>query len=268
MITPLGKTHTDSLQRLLSTDTTVNLFLLGFLQTHGLEGGSWVGHLGPSLDACTLILPGRLVVPYAPEPNNAFRIGAHLRGRYRPSMLVGPRAASDALWQAWTLGEVEPRRHYNQQLYSVSTPPIGANVPGFRRARAKDWRVIAQYSAEMQVEDLGQDPRDEEAGLHERVVKDRISRGITWIIERHGEILFQVNVGTSNEHGCQIGGTYVPPHARGRGLATEGVRAMVRELLQDHSQVTLHVNEVNTPAVRTYERVGFKPICPFRLITL
>jgi hypothetical protein len=41
-----------------------------------------------------------------------------------------------------------------------------------------------------------------------------------------------------------------------------------RRLIADVPMVTLHVNEANHPAVRSYEAVGFRRSTPFRLMTL
>ena len=158
MIVQLSKTHEASLRRLLQTEPTINLFLLGFLDSHGLGAATWVGVMGHEVEACALVIPGRLVVPFAPQSSHAHRIGQYFRGRYRASMMVGPREASDALWDGWTQGEVAPRRRYDQRLYAIDTPTVSPPVPGFRRAVAADWPTVSRFSGEMEAEDLGRDP--------------------------------------------------------------------------------------------------------------
>lgn len=119
----------------------------------------------------------------------------------------------------------------------------------------------------MEVEDLGRSPlSDPEA--HEAAVRERIRNGKTWVIERDGRIVFQINVGTATALGCQVGGTWVPRDLRGAGLATAGMRELCRRLLKRHPYVSLHVNEANTPAVRVYENAGFVRSAPYRLITV
>ena len=78
--------------------------------------------------------------------------------------------------------------------------------------------------------------------------------------------MFQVNVGATHARGCQVGGTWVPRADRGRGLASAGVAATCRWLLARYPRVTLHVNEANGPAVRVYEKAGFRRDAAFRLI--
>ncbi|TNE92285.1 MAG: GNAT family N-acetyltransferase [Deltaproteobacteria bacterium] len=256
-------------EELLRHDPVINLFLLGFLDVHPLQRALWLGATdGDTLHGVTLLVPGRLAVPYAPRVDAAGLIGAHLRRRrHFPVMTVGPRAATDALWGEWAPG-IKTRCFFDQRLYMCDTPPAGERLPGFRRALEHEWRQIAHYAGLMEEEDLGRNPALEEGPTHEAVVVDRIRSGRTWVLERNGEILFQINVGTTTEVGCQVGGTYVPLHHRGKGYATAAMRELCRRLLVQHACVTLHVNEANTPAVALYERSGFTRAHPMRLITL
>lgn len=253
-----------ALETLLARDPIVNLFLIGFLTAHPVERTWWYG-LGRPMRAVVLVLPGRLAVPYALYPGDAARLGAHLAEQHGLCLLVGPREAADALWARWSMGAA-PRRLHDQRLYCLEEAPPGEDPPGFRLARPEDKDAIAWGAAEMEREDTGTDPRQHDPAHHLAVVTDRIRSGRTYVIEESGQIVFQVNVGTTHPLGCQIGGTWVPRSARNRGLAQRGIAATCRLLLARHPRVTLHVNEANTPAVRAYERVGFVRAAPFRLL--
>ena len=246
----------------------MNLFLLGFLAVHRLERAWWYGTFGGgALTGVVMVLPGRLAVPWIEGRSDAVALGRHLATLHTPCMLVGPREACDGLWETWA-GDVQATRFYDQRLYTVKSAPEVGLVNGFRRASFDDWPAVAQWAAEMEEEDLGSNPASEDPELHERVVQERVKSGRTWVIERAGEIVFQINVGTTTAWGCQIGGTYVPKPHRGKGLATLGVAALMDRLLARQPLVTLHVNEANHPAVRVYEKVGFSRAAPFRLITV
>jgi uncharacterized protein len=253
-----------AMEALLGRDPVTNLFLVGFLAVHPVDRSWWYG-VGAPLRALALVLPGRLAVPYAADPADAASLGRHLRAQHLPSMVVGPREASDRLWASWTGGRAA-RRRYDQRLYELAQAPPGDDPPGFRGAVAAEWSIVAQQAARMEIEDIGVDPRAENPKLHDAVVQERVRAGRTFVIERDGAIVFQVNVGTSHRTGAQIGGTYVPPAHRGAGLAKAGVAATARRVLLNHPRVTLHVNEANEPAVRVYERVGFERREAFRLI--
>jgi hypothetical protein len=144
-----------------------------------------------------------------------------------------------------------------------------ADAPlGFRPARPKDWQRIVVNASLMEEEDLGHTPFKDNPRAFGEAVQRRIEREVTWVIERDGEIVFQINIGTQTTWGAQLGGTFVPRKFRGQGLAKAGTAAIVRHLLKTTRQVTLHVNEANLPAVAVYERVGFRPYARFRLATL
>lgn len=260
----LGAEDEPALSRLLDTEPVVNLFLRGFLDAHAVDRAWWYA-IGDPLRSVALVLPARLCVPFATLPEDAALIGHHLRSQHRPTLLVGPRAASDALWSAWASTH-QPRRRYDQRLYVLDSAPPGEDPPGFRRAVQGDVRRLAVQAAAMEREDLGTDPRERDPASHDQVVAERVRTGRTWVIEDQGAIVFQVNVGTLHSDGAQIGGIWVPPARRGRGLSTAGVAATGRHLLQTVPRITLHVNEANTPAVRCYERVGFRRDAAYRLV--
>src|SRR2546423_2993956 len=55
---------------------------------------------------------------------------------------------------------------------------------------------------------------------------------------------------------------FLDPALHGRGLGTEAVRRMVRYLIDDrlHHRITIDPAAANGAAIRTYEKVGFKPV--------
>ncbi len=258
-----------ALDELLLRAPATNLFLLGYADAIPLRRAWWYGvRHGDRLRAVCLVVPGRLIVPFAPlDPRDATALGNHLRRRHPPAMMVGPRAACDALWEAFA-PDAPLDRHYDQRLYQCTQPGPRHPVPGFRKAALDDLDVIAEQARHMEHEDLGRWPDADDPDAWRRGMRRRIERGQTWVIERSGEIVFQIHVGTVTAWGAQVGGTWVPPEHRGRGLATEGMAGLSRALLPGHRMLTLHVNEANTPAVRVYEKAGYVADAPFRLLTV
>jgi ribosomal protein S18 acetylase RimI-like enzyme len=67
-----------------------------------------------------------------------------------------------------------------------------------------------------------------------------------------------------NEDVAAIGNVYTRRDRRGRGLAASVTSAVVDELLRLRiGTVVLNVSQSNTPAVRLYERLGFKQHCGY-----
>ena len=55
---------------------------------------------------------------------------------------------------------------------------------------------------------------------------------------------------------------FVDPSFHGRGIGTEAVRRVVRHLIDDrgHHRITIDPAVANAAAIRSYEKVGFRPV--------
>lgn len=61
-----------------------------------------------------------------------------------------------------------------------------------------------------------------------------------------------------------VGNVYTHPTFRGRGLATRTSSAVVRDLLDlDIRTIVLNVAVDNEPAIHSYRRLGFQPVCEY-----
>jgi predicted GNAT family acetyltransferase len=163
------------------------------------------------------------------------------------------------------MGKPKARINYDQRLYVCEKAPDGKQIR-IRFARNEDYSSLVKYSAEMMLEDLLEDPRINDNDRHCIAVQHRINAKKTIVGEKKGRICFMLDVGTYFNLGSQVGGTYVPPDFRGLGIASAGMRAACHLLLQNCKKVTLHVHEANIAAIKLYQKVGFTPSSPYRLI--
>jgi aminoglycoside 6'-N-acetyltransferase len=55
---------------------------------------------------------------------------------------------------------------------------------------------------------------------------------------------------------------FLDPALHGRGIGTEAVRRLVRHLIDErgHHRITIDPGTGNTAAIRSYEKVGFRPV--------
>ena len=60
---------------------------------------------------------------------------------------------------------------------------------------------------------------------------------------------------------------YLTAARHGQGFGTEAVRVLARHLLEErgHHRITIDPAAANTAAIRTYEKVGFRPVGVMRL---
>jgi predicted GNAT family acetyltransferase len=182
-------------------------------------------------------------------------------------LLIGPRQATDALWDGYgRTGQVRTR--FDQRLYVCQAVAPGPVAEGLRLARPEDTPVVARLASRMMLEDLGYDPAEVSPRAHLHAVGRRIQEGRTWVVERHGELVFKIDLGSTCSRGATIGGTYVVPTMRGQGLCGRAMRGVVGALLQRFPVVTLHLNEANAPAVACYATAGFTRDAPMRLMVI
>jgi ribosomal protein S18 acetylase RimI-like enzyme len=261
---------------LLARDPVTNLFLLDKLDKSRFTAhprDRWIGVRDPTgrLTALaytareTVGRPADTTVPWG-DPAHCPALGARIGQEGGSRMLVGPRAACDAVWAG--LGRPTPRRHHDQRLYVADQAPAGPHLP-VRRATLGDVAALTEMQAGMLGEDLGIARDDLDLDILAERVEEKVAAGSTWVVREDDRLVFVVSVGFRTAGGAQLGGTYVWPVDRGRGIATRAVRGLVGALLADGlPRVTLHVHEANTPAVRCYVAAGFRPHAPFRLMVL
>ena len=168
--------------------------------------------------------------------------------------MVGERTASDALWSG--LGNPTPRVRSDQILMQATDVTAGA-VLNCRAALASDRDWVSAASSSMIKEDLG---LEGDGWVSERVMTGE------YVGSHAARRVYRAKVATRCSVGAQIGGVWVDPSCRRRGLGAAGTRGLIRHLLERHPRVTLHVRTDNGSAIRCYESVGFAAVRAFRVL--
>ena len=264
--------HRGEILRFLLLDLPSNLFLVDLLLQRPINSSNhekWVGVFFNHNIAAISVSFGRsssqearLVVAVG-APEACRLLGRHEARQGGAEFIIGERSASDALYESW---QKDTTIRYDQRLYVCHTVMPQETLP-IRFATKKDFDAVYRYSAQMVVEDLKYDPRLLHPQRHRTSVLSKIERNKCIVAEYEGEICYIIDIGTQFRLGCQLGGTFVPPKFRGKGISTKATAAVCNLMLSSCDCVTLHVHEQNTPAIRCYERVGFQASTPFRLIS-
>jgi RimJ/RimL family protein N-acetyltransferase len=85
-----------------------------------------------------------------------------------------------------------------------------------------------------------------------------------WTIEVDGKVAGLIQFSEEQEPKYRHASIdlFLDPALHGRGLGTEAVRGVVRHLIHDrgHHRVTIDPATANTPAIRAYEKAGFRRV--------
>ncbi len=222
--------------------------------------------------AVSLLHVGANVVPVQATPAAVAAFGERLLSHgHRPSSLVGPAKAVLPLWDA-VKPEWGPARSPRpvQPFMVLEHDSDVALDPRVRPVHIDQVDTLYPACVAMFTEEVGVNPESvgSPTGYRARVAQ-LVSMGWSWAIIEDGTVLFKTEVGAATDAGCQLQGVWVHPDLRGTGIAAPALASVVRQVRRSVApSVTLYVNGHNTPARRTYDRVGFREVETFASILL
>jgi uncharacterized protein len=188
----------------------------------------------------------------------------------RCSSLVGRAELVMPMWHrlqtAW--GPARDVREH-QPLMSLSTMPTCAIDVGVRQVRPEELDSYLVAAVDMFIGEVGVDPRLGDGGRgYRRRVASLIAAGRAWARFEHGEVVFKAEVGSQSPAVGQIQGVWVHPEWRGQGLGTAGTATLAAVIVGTGRIASLYVNDFNTVARATYDRVGFVEVGTFATVLL
>ena len=154
---------------------------------------------------------------------------------------------------------------FDQRLYVRYQPPSVEAYLSLRPALLDEFFEVEDMVGQMQLEDMGRDPRDHDLHAHQHSVRSRIEKDKILVADIDGEIGFLLDIGTRCKLGVQVGTVFVPTHLRGNAYGVLGMLGVCKYLLPEQRAVTLLARETNVPAIKTHERAGFIRKTPFRM---
>jgi predicted GNAT family acetyltransferase len=161
---------------------------------------------------------------------------------------------------------------YDYELRGLDLPgphavSAEARIPGLVIRTPGPGDMEALFSLQMNYEMEEVLPRDGRfnpaacrLGL-ERLLKT----GIILIACLGNSVLGKININARSFTRLQIGGVYVDPAYRNRGVAQALTAALIRRLYPGDKKFTLFVKKANIPACRAYDKAGFVKIADYRI---
>ncbi|WLQ45246.1 GNAT family N-acetyltransferase [Streptomyces laculatispora] len=255
----------------LESEPVANAFVTSRVQIAGLDpwrlgGEMWGWYADGQLRS--LCYSGANLVPICatPEAVRAFSDRARRAGR-RCSSIVGPAEPTAQLWRLLEPGWGPAREvRANQPLMVAESPAADvAPDPQVRRVRKDEMDILMPACVAMFTEEVGISPLAGDGGLlYQARVAELIAAGRSFARIQDGKVVFKAEIGATTSQACQIQGVWVAPEFRGRGYSETGMAAVLRHALTDVAPiVSLYVNDYNTPARKSYSRIGFREVGAF-----
>lgn len=249
-----------------------NLARSGF-QGEGRYGGTFLGvfQLGQLRGLAQLVNMGSLLVsvdvPDAVPP----LVSAVLEQPVEPVRFLGmANELGDFLTEYRRSRPVAPR--FTRECVLQSLSPENLAVPstmrGFRAATLDDVELLLPWVRGFHEEELREDPaRIDEAALR-ATLEDKVARGGRYLLEEDGVAVSTLAISAEASGMVQVGGVFTPRELRGRGHATRLLACFAHFHLNGLGarRVVLQVGEDNHPALRAYEKVGFRTVGRYHFV--
>lgn len=182
----------------------------------------------------------------------------------RASSILGPSMAALGLFiglaERWpgAWGSYVNVRN-KQPLMVLQGSPTVEPDPRVRQLTMREFDSYLAASVHMYTEEIGSSPYKYGPG-YETFVAERLKNRDAWGIVENSEVIFKADLGPKLGNHAQLQGVWVHPDHRGTGLSVPGLAGMLKDVTRTHNVVSLYVNEFNTPAIRSYEHLGFEHV--------
>lgn len=266
---------TDALRSLIARDRVANVFVDSLIEQSNsavpvFPGAIMLGIFmddGVTLAAACWV--GSNVVPVEATAEHATHFGQWILDHWQPrASIFGPAEATLALMNVLHKAGISAQEiRAKQPLLTISGPPLVEPNPALIVSKSSQFSEILAAAAAMFEEEVGYSPFLGGEESYRRRVAWLINRGYSFSHdEPSGEIIFKADLGAVTKYATQVQGVWMNPEYRGAGLSP-GYMASVVVLAQAHAPITsLYVNDYNTRARASYERVGFEQVGTFATV--
>jgi acetyltransferase, GNAT family len=146
-----------------------------------------------------------------------------------------------------------------QPLMALSGPPRVVPDPRVRQLTTQDFEPYLAASVAMYTDEIGASPYKHGPG-YDSHVKDRLRAQDAWGVVENGQVIFKADLGPRIGIHAQLQGVWLEPSLRGQGHSAALLSGMLTQAQEIHPVISLYVNDFNAPAIRLYERLGFRDV--------
>ena len=264
----LGPRDVPEVLLFLEDEPVLNVYLIALVLRDALArpNDAWWGARRDGRLSALLFVGGHsgAVLPAGDDPHAHQMLGQRAAeqplGRQTRLQIIGQRAAVAAVREHFPGPDAVARLERPQVYLQLDRSPgaVGTLAPELRTARREDYAFLYQAGADLRAEELLEDPRAVDPVAYARRVDEECRDGWTWVWRDGRGLCFRAGISALTAAAAQISGVYVPPSLRGQGIATRALGELCARLMLRSRVVCLFVNDVNTPALALYRRLGFR----------
>ncbi|HJE50447.1 MAG TPA: GNAT family N-acetyltransferase [Tessaracoccus flavescens] len=256
----------DATLNFLAQRPVENLFLASKVATFGIDRRR-VGQLYAyerDGEITSVMLDGGTIFVAGFDPHALPAFVGQLGPIRRCSSILGPAVSVLGLFlglaERWkgSWGNVSNVRK-RQPLMLLEQAPAVDQDPRVRLLTEDDYSSYLDASVHMYTDEIGSSPFKYGSG-YERFVLQRLRDRDAYGIVEDGKVIFKADLGPKWGDQAQLQGVWVDPALRGQGISVPALSAMMHQAMDRFPRISLYVNDFNTPAIRSYEHLGFREV--------
>lgn len=233
--------------------------------------GSVFADSGDEIESAILFLSGGIWFPVfgslPDEPaREAIRSFVLARG-YSAFSCIGLESDVEALVSTLFMKPVETVRYLDMALDAPERefPPQSLVGLSSRPAGPCDFEKLRPLQAAYELEEVILDPESFDSKASAAALRRSLADEIVVVAELDGAIVAKAQTNARGIVRDQVGGVYVLPGLRGRGIGRFVVATLLAAIAADGRGASLFVKKGNLPAVSLYAGLGFDFVGNFRI---
>jgi ribosomal protein S18 acetylase RimI-like enzyme len=158
---------------------------------------------------------------------------------------------------------------FDYDLMCIDHPPSGFHTPcaglTLRKPNSDDMNALAALHAAYEQEEVLPTASEFSAAASRMNIERIFAKEQIFVAELDGRLIGKINTNASTFTRCQVGGVYVLPEYRGRGIARRMAGEFITGLTAQGRGISLFVKKTNSAARRVYQRIGFEILGDYQI---